>query len=118
MFAWADVGQTLAAPSRYIDSLPGKGVRDKAITALNVWYKVPSQQIAVISKVVRLLHGASLMLDDIEDSSQLRRGKPAAHMVFGTMQTINSAGFRFLSALEEVRRLGSQRCMDVFCREY
>ncbi|KAH6641834.1 isoprenoid synthase domain-containing protein [Chaetomium tenue] len=107
----------LEEPSRYIDSLPGKGIRHKAIQALNVWYRVPPQQAAIISKAVDLLHGASLMLDDIEDSSCLRRGKPAAHLVFGTMQTINSAGFRFLNALEEVRKLDSQRCMDVFCQE-
>ncbi|KAH6840594.1 isoprenoid synthase domain-containing protein [Chaetomium sp. MPI-CAGE-AT-0009] len=107
----------LEAPSRYVDSLPGKGIRDKTINALNVWYQVPSQQIAIISKVIDLLHGASLMLDDIEDSSQMRRGKPAAHTVFGTMQTINSAGYRFLEALAEVRKLDSQRCMDVFCQE-
>lgn len=84
---------------------------------MNIWFNVPPHETAVIKRVVSLLHGASLMLDDIQDSSELRRGKPAAHMVFGTMQTINSAGYRFLDALSEVRKLGSERCMDVFCGE-
>ncbi|EAQ85668.1 hypothetical protein CHGG_06921 [Chaetomium globosum CBS 148.51] len=104
----------LEAPSRYIDSLPGKGIRHKAIDALNVWYRVPPQQAAIVSKAVHLLHGASLMLDDIEDSSRLRRGKPAAHLVFGTMQTINSAGFRFLNALEELTNSKLEELQDLY----
>ncbi|KAK4151149.1 isoprenoid synthase domain-containing protein [Chaetomidium leptoderma] len=105
--------EALEAPSRYLDSLPGKGMRDKTIDALNIWFNVPPHETAVIKRVVSLLHGASLMLDDIQDSSELRRGKPAAHMVFGTMQTINSAGYRFLNALSEVRKLGSEREVEL-----
>jgi fusicocca-2,10(14)-diene synthase/ophiobolin F synthase len=84
---------------------------------LNTWYNVPPRETAIIGRIVDLLHGASLMLDDIQDSSQLRRGKPAAHVVFGPMQTINSAGYRFLTALTEARKL-DQRCMDIFCGKW
>ncbi|KAL2139659.1 hypothetical protein VTI28DRAFT_4884 [Corynascus sepedonium] len=111
------VAAVLEAPSRYIDSLPGKGIRNHTIMALNAWFNLPSREVAIISRITDLLHGASLMLDDIQDSSQLRRGKPAAHLVFGPMQTINSAGYRFLAALVEVRKLGSERCIDIFCDE-
>ncbi|KAH6849621.1 isoprenoid synthase domain-containing protein [Chaetomium sp. MPI-CAGE-AT-0009] len=104
--------EILEAPSRYIDSLPGKGIRGKTINALNIWYNVPPRETAIILRVTDLLHGASLMLDDIQDSSQLRRGKPAAHMVFGSMQTINSAGYRFVDALMEVRKL-DPRCLYI-----
>jgi fusicocca-2,10(14)-diene synthase/ophiobolin F synthase len=71
----------------------------------------------VIKQAVNLLHGASLMVDDIEDSSQLRRGKPATHIVFGTVQTINASGYRVVSALAEVRKLDSASCIDIFCSE-
>ncbi|KAK4034307.1 isoprenoid synthase domain-containing protein [Parachaetomium inaequale] len=97
--------EALEAPSRYLDSLPGKDIRGKTIDALNMWYKVPPRETAIVWRVVDLLHGASLMLDDIQDSSQLRRGKPATHMVFGFRQTGNSAGYRFLGALMEVRKV-------------
>ncbi|KAL2129754.1 hypothetical protein VTI74DRAFT_7344 [Chaetomium olivicolor] len=107
----------LQAPSRYLDSLPAKGIRDMAIDALNMWFRVPADEIAVIKRVVNLLHGASLMLDDIQDGSLLRRGKPAAHIIFGQMQTINSAGYRFLEALKDLRKLGCDKCMNIFCDE-
>lgn len=63
------------------------------------------------------MHGSSLLLDDIQDSSILRRGQPATHTVFGTMLAINSAGYRYLDALVEVRKLESERCLDIFCGE-
>ncbi|AEO57129.1 hypothetical protein MYCTH_2126111 [Thermothelomyces thermophilus ATCC 42464] len=71
------------APSRYMDSLPGKGVRYRAIEALHEWFRVLAGEAAIIGRVVDLPHGASLMLDDVQDSSPLRRGSPSVHMVFG-----------------------------------
>jgi hypothetical protein len=77
---------------------------------------VPEQQMKQIDSIVRSLHNASLMsefdplqnqdtrltgtrIDDIQDQTDLRRGKPATHMVFGVGQTINSAYFQCIEAL-------------------
>ena len=49
-----------------------------------------------------MLHNASLLLDDIEDGSELRRGAPTAHKVFGEALTINSANYLYFVALEKV----------------
>jgi hypothetical protein len=38
-------------------------------------------------------------IDDIQDQTELRRGKPATHMIFGIGQTINSAYFQCIKAL-------------------
>ncbi|OJJ87098.1 uncharacterized protein ASPGLDRAFT_23142 [Aspergillus glaucus CBS 516.65] len=89
------------SPSHYIDSKPSKGIRERTIDAINLWLQVPEQDLAVIKNVCRLLHGASLMLDDIEDSSKFRRGQVSTHTVFGSAQTINSAGYRVNEALKE-----------------
>jgi geranylgeranyl pyrophosphate synthase len=40
-----------------------------------------------------MLHNASLLVDDIEDNSILRRGIPVAHKIYGTASTINSANY-------------------------
>ena len=41
----------------------------------------------------------SYRIDDIQDQTDLRRGKPATHMIFGIGQTINSAYFQCIEAL-------------------
>lgn len=44
-------------------------------------------------------------IDDIQDGSDLRRGSPAAHRVFGEAQTINSANYAYFLAQKELLQL-------------
>ncbi|GFF26184.1 fusicoccadiene synthase [Aspergillus lentulus] len=107
----------LLAPAEYISSLPSKGVREAFVDALNVWVMLPDRTVAQLKSIAQTLHNASLMLDDIEDSSPLRRGRPATHTVFGVGQTTNSANFLLIQAADQVRQLGDSRCMDIFMEE-
>ncbi|KAK8076026.1 hypothetical protein PG994_003298 [Apiospora phragmitis] len=105
--------QVVLSPAEYISSLPSKNVRDLAADDLNVWLDVPAEDLAQIKQVVNTLHNASLMLDDVEDGSSLRRGQPAAHMVFGTAQTINSAGYQVITAISQATKLNDQLCVSI-----
>ncbi|KAF4231839.1 hypothetical protein CNMCM6457_005138 [Aspergillus fumigatiaffinis] len=107
----------LPAPAEYISSLPSKGVREAFVDALNVWVMLPDRTVPQLKSIAQTLHNASLMLDDIEDSSTLRRGQPATHTVFGVGQTINSANFLLIQAADQVRQLDDSRCMDIFMEE-
>ncbi|KAK4032035.1 geranylgeranyl pyrophosphate synthase A [Parachaetomium inaequale] len=97
----------LEAPSSYVKSLPSKGVRDTLADALNLWADLHEDSVTQIKEVVGDLHTASLMLDDIEDGSELRRGHPAAHSVFSTPQTINAASFAIVEAVRKAHELSS-----------
>ena len=44
-------------------------------------------------------------IDDIEDGSELRRGLPAAHLIYGVAQTINCANYAYFIALDLARSL-------------
>ncbi|CAG8376199.1 unnamed protein product [Penicillium salamii] len=89
----------------YINSLPSKNVRLRLILALDSWYKVPEKSLLIIEGVINFLHSSSLLLDDIQDDSSLRRGKPVAHQIFGTAQTINTATYLINEALCLVQML-------------
>jgi ophiobolin F synthase len=95
-------GLALEAPSKYVSSMPSKGVRSTLIEALNTWLHVPSERLKAIMSVINTLHNASLILDDLEDNSPLRRGYPSTHILFGQAQSINSANFMFVRAVQEV----------------
>ncbi|KAH7928719.1 farnesyltranstransferase [Leucogyrophana mollusca] len=92
-------------PFTYIASNPGKEVRGKLIEAFNRWLNVPKDKLDVIVRVVGLLHNASLLVDDIEDDSQLRRGIPVAHKIYGIPQTINTANYVYFLAYQELASL-------------
>jgi ophiobolin F synthase len=107
----------IESPCRYIKSLPSKGVRSLLIEALNVWIQAPRKSVKAVEQLIRLLHNASLILDDIEDNSPLRRGKAATHLVFGQSQAINSANFMFVRAVQEARKLSNPEAVDVVLEE-
>jgi len=46
-----------------------------------------------LSPLVEFCHNASLIHDDIEDESDMRRGKPAVHKIFGLDTAVNSGSF-------------------------
>ncbi|KNZ72240.1 Geranylgeranyl pyrophosphate synthase, partial [Termitomyces sp. J132] len=46
-------------------------------------------------------------VDDIEDDSQLRRGQPVAHKIYGIPQTINTANYVFFLAYQELFSLNT-----------
>ncbi|KAJ5379965.1 terpene cyclase [Penicillium cataractarum] len=107
----------ISAPLDYLGSLPGKDIRGKLISAFNEWFKIPEEKLEVIKRVVGLLHVASLLIDDIQDSSKLRRGLPVAHNIFGVAQTINSANYAYFRAQSELFTLGKPQALDIFTEE-
>ena len=92
----------ILAPHEYVSSMPSKGVRTALIDSLNVWVEVGPKQLDCVKDVVKMLHNSSLILDDIEDGSRLRRSCPAAHAIYGTAQSINSATFVYVRAVQKV----------------
>ncbi|KAL4901498.1 hypothetical protein BDW74DRAFT_170190 [Aspergillus multicolor] len=109
--------QIIRRPLDYLLAQPGKQVRTQLILSFNEWFKVPQEKLQVIIDVVELLHTASLLIDDIQDGSKLRRGHPSAHMVYGDAQTINSGNFAYFLAQEKLSQLDSLDAFKVFLTE-
>ncbi|KAH8161548.1 hypothetical protein CIB48_g6700 [Xylaria polymorpha] len=112
-----DKEQAISAPYNYLFNQPGKDIRTSLINAFNVWLEVPKDALDIIAKVVAMLHTASLLVDDVQDSSLLRRGLPVAHNIYGTAQTINSANYIYFRALQELQKLNNPRAVAIFSEE-
>ncbi|GKZ31435.1 geranylgeranyl pyrophosphate synthase [Aspergillus brasiliensis] len=91
----------LQQPIQYLRSVPSKNVRGTVIQALNLWLKAPDSAASQVEELIGHLHETSLLLDDIQDGSELRRGRPTAYRVFGIPQTINAATHTFTLAFEK-----------------
>ena len=111
------VDSRLLEPWMYILNVPGKNVRGTLITAFNKWLRVPKERVEEVAEVVRMLHTSSLLIDDIEDDSSLRRGVPVAHSIYGLPSTLNTANYVYVMALAKVMGLGSEEAMRVFVEE-
>ncbi|KAF2071531.1 hypothetical protein CYY_007156 [Polysphondylium violaceum] len=108
---------SLLEPYRYICESSGKGFRNILIKAFDYWLNVGENKVKEVSEVVQGLHMASLLIDDIEDNSKLRRGNPVAHTIYGVPQTINSANFVYFLMIDQCNRLGSPVATSIFIEE-
>ncbi|EXJ65855.1 uncharacterized protein A1O5_11096 [Cladophialophora psammophila CBS 110553] len=108
----------IMGPYDYLFAHPGKDIRSALIKAFDAFLHVPSKSLEIITKVVGMLHTSSLLIDDVQDNSVLRRGIPVAHNIFGTAQTINSANYVYFLALRELLHLESRdEAMEIFTTE-
>lgn len=93
------------------------------------------QQTYDITPLVEFVHTASLIHDDIEDSADTRRGKPAAHITYGLDTALNAGSWLYFQApvvidsldastefknqlyalyTQELRRLHLGQAMDIY----
>jgi len=112
-----DPPKELLEPFRYVEQTGGKGVRAKLMEAFNEWLEVEKVKLKDIAELVSILHNASLMIDDIEDNSRLRRGIPVCHLVYGIPSTINTANYMYFLAMEKVHNTGNPLAVTVFLEE-
>ena len=63
----------------------GKRIRAIFLFLISELFDLPQKKILGCAHAIELVHAASLIMDDLPymDDSQLRRGKPANHVVFG-----------------------------------
>jgi geranylgeranyl pyrophosphate synthase len=61
---------------------------------------------AELPLIIEALHSGSLIVDDIEDESNERRGAPALHCLYGLPRALNAGNFLYFWALELLTRLG------------
>ncbi|KAK0635311.1 isoprenoid synthase domain-containing protein [Bombardia bombarda] len=112
-----DKEKVLTGPYDYLNDRPGKDFRAQLVKAFDAWLDVPKESLDVITKAVGMLHTASLLVDDVEDSSILRRGLPVAHSIFGVAQTINSSNYIYFTALQELQKLNKPEAITIFADE-
>ncbi|CAG8532019.1 29880_t:CDS:2, partial [Gigaspora margarita] len=109
--------EILLEPYNYLLSLPGQKTRSKLIEAFNHWLNVSEDKLSAIATVVEMLHAASILIDDVEDYSDLRRGVPVAHSVFGVPATINCANYVYFLALHEITKFDNPEMHKIYTSE-
>ncbi len=65
---------------------------------------------------VEFIHTATLLHDDVVDGSQLRRGKVAAHLIWGAAQSVLVGDFLFARAFELMVETSSMKALAILAR--
>ena len=103
----------LLTPIAELISNPGKRVRGQLVP---LCYRLASDEflpsIAAMRRcrsfadAVEFIHAASLIVDDIEDGSSMRRGRPALHIQYGTPVALNAGNWLYFWPHELLKDAG------------
>ena len=66
-----------------------------------------------LAAAVEFMHTATLLHDDVVDESDMRRGKPAARMLWGNEASVLVGDFLLGQAFKMMVEVGSLACLDV-----
>ena len=69
-----------------------------------------------LAAAVEFIHTATLLHDDVVDSSKLRRGKVAAHLIWGAPSSVLVGDFLFARAFELMVETGSLRALQILAK--
>lgn len=107
------LGAALLTPVAELISNPGKRVRGQLVP---LCYRLASDEsppsIAAMrasrsfADAVEFIHAASLIVDDIEDGSSMRRGRPALHIQYGTPVALNAGNWLYFWPYELLKDAG------------
>jgi octaprenyl-diphosphate synthase len=74
--------------ARYLIEAGGKRLRPMLTVAAARLFGTPNGQHINFAAAVEFLHNATLLHDDVVDESELRRGRPAARMIWGNQASV------------------------------
>jgi octaprenyl-diphosphate synthase len=66
-----------------------------------------------LAAAVEFIHTATLLHDDVVDGSQMRRGKVAAHLIWGSASSVLVGDYLFARAFELMVETGSLRALQI-----
>jgi len=69
-----------------------------------------------LAAAVEFIHTATLLHDDVVDSSALRRGRVAAHLIWGAPASVLVGDFLFARAFELMVEAGSMSALEILAR--
>ncbi|CAN1524188.1 IspA Geranylgeranyl pyrophosphate synthase [Caulobacteraceae bacterium] len=94
----------------------GKRLRPLLTVACARLARATDDSCLKLAAAVEFIHTATLLHDDVIDSSQLRRGKVAAHLIWGAPSSVLVGDYLFARAFELMVEAGSLTALDILAK--
>jgi geranylgeranyl pyrophosphate synthase len=108
--------RALMNPIKEMTANKGKRIRGQLVTlgfrllSPAADYSAPARRrCRTCAEAVELIHAGSLIVDDIEDGSITRRGRPALHVQYGIPVALNAGNWLYFLPLEVLSQLDLPR---------
>lgn len=105
--------RSLFAPLDHLLGRPGKNLRSQLVRLgyrIGLRLSCPdglenSDLLAGACKILELVHAGSLIVDDIEDGSENRRGAPSVHNLYGVPVALNAGNWLYFLTFRKIDEL-------------
>ncbi len=105
--------EALLDPVAALTANPGKRLRAQVVSMTYRLFHddravsfAAAKQCRDCADVIELMHAGSLIVDDIEDGSKMRRGRPALHVQFGVPLALNAGNWLYFWPFELLKDAG------------
>ncbi|NJL24884.1 MAG: polyprenyl synthetase family protein [Calothrix sp. SM1_5_4] len=98
--------RSLIDPVRDILLRPRKNVRGRLV---NLGFRIagaPAELVEPAVEALEFLHAGSLVVDDIQDGSRYRRGRPSLHDLYGMPVALNAGNWLYFLPFRRIENLG------------
>ena len=99
--------------SRYIVASGGKRLRPLIVLLAARAFGYDGEQHVRAAAIIEFIHTATLLHDDVVDSSSRRRGKESANTVFGNQASVLVGDFLYSRAFQRMVDIGCMRVMQI-----
>jgi octaprenyl-diphosphate synthase len=106
----------IPALAEHLISAGGKRIRPLMTVSAARAAGARDENFRKLAAAVEFIHTATLLHDDVVDSSELRRGKVAAHLIWGAPSSVLVGDFLFARAFELMVSAGSMRALEILAR--
>jgi octaprenyl-diphosphate synthase len=97
----------------YIVSSGGKRLRPALVVLSAGACKYEGDQHHLVAAIIEFIHTATLLHDDVVDSSELRRGKETANALFGNEASVLVGDFLYSRAFQMMVEVGQMKVMEI-----
>ncbi len=107
--------ESLWGPLEDFLSKPGKNIRPKLVelgfrlasrNEAEIDLSLVQEKLNIASSIVEAIHAGALIIDDIEDGSEVRRNAPSLHLKYGLPKALNAGNWLYFWGLEKIPLLG------------
>jgi len=99
--------------SRYIVASGGKRLRPLIVLLAARAFGYKGEQHVRAAAIIEFIHTATLLHDDVVDSSSRRRGRDSANTVFGNQASVLVGDFLYSRSFQMMVDIGSMRVMQI-----
>ena len=94
----------------------GKRIRPLLTLAAADIFEYRGDKQVTLAAAVELIHGATLLHDDVVDESRLRRGASTANVIWGNKESVLVGDYVFARAFELMVAVGDLRVLQILSR--